>query len=110
VVPQIEHSLHKHSFDIVLTLSLLVCERHRSYPCYAAHALFLAHDSIDPLRPSEARATEICINIERTLFESTSDEFTVRVTDKPEEVKALLEVGFDYVCQKDNLIFVRKRK
>jgi len=29
---------------------------------------------------------------------------------KPEEVKALLEVGFEYVCQKDNLIFLRKRK
>ena len=41
---------------------------------------------------------------------STNDEFTVRVTDKPEDVKALLEVGFDYVCQKDNLIFMRKRK
>jgi hypothetical protein len=46
----------------------------------------------------------------RTLLESTSDEFTVRVADKPEEVKALLEVGSDYVCQKDSLIFMRKRK
>jgi hypothetical protein len=56
------------------------------------------------------RNTEIYINIERTLFEATSDEFTVRVVNAPEEVKALLEVGFDYVCQKDNLIFMRKRK
>jgi hypothetical protein len=63
---------------------------------------FLGHKSL--------RNTEIYINIERTLFESTSNEFTVRVADKPEEVKALLEVGFDYVCQKDNLIFMRKRK
>lgn len=54
--------------------------------------------------------TEIYINIERTIFEPASDEFTVRVTDKPEEVKSLLEVGFEYVCQKDELIFLRKRK
>jgi len=27
-----------------------------------------------------------------------------------EEIKALLEVGFEYVCQKDGLIFLRKRK
>ena len=52
----------------------------------------------------------IYINIERTIFEPTDDEFTFRITRKPEEVKALLEVGFDYICQKDNLIFMRKRK
>jgi hypothetical protein len=54
--------------------------------------------------------TEIYINIENTLFETSSDEFNVRVTNKPEEVKSLLEVGFEYVCQKDNLMFLRKRK
>jgi hypothetical protein len=56
------------------------------------------------------RSTEIYINIERTLFEQTTDGFTVKVAEKPDEVKALLEVGFEYVCQKDNLIFMRKRK
>jgi hypothetical protein len=54
--------------------------------------------------------TEIYINIERTLFESTSDEFTVKVTEKQEEIKGLLEVGFEWVGQKDSLIFLRKRK
>jgi len=54
--------------------------------------------------------TEIYINIERTLFEPGSDEFTVKVTEKAEEVKALLETGFEYVCEKDSLIFLRKRK
>jgi hypothetical protein len=29
---------------------------------------------------------------------------------KPEEIKELLEAGFEYVCQKDTLIFLRKRK
>ena len=38
------------------------------------------------------------------------DDFTVRVAEKPEDVKTLLEVGFEYVCQKDNLIFLRKPK
>jgi integrase len=58
----------------------------------------------------EMRNTEIYINIERTLFEPGSDAFTVKVAEKPDEVKALLEVGFEYVCQKDGLVFLRKRK
>ncbi|MGB9854454.1 MAG: tyrosine-type recombinase/integrase [Candidatus Bathyarchaeales archaeon] len=59
----------------------------------------------------EIRNTEIYINIERTLFEpSGNDEFIVKVAQTPEEVKTLLELGFDYVCQKDGLIFLRKRK
>jgi integrase len=69
-------------------------------PYYVQH--FLGHKSL--------RNTEIYINIEHTIFEATSDEFTVRVTDKAAEVKALLEVGSEYVCQKDNLVFLRKRK
>jgi integrase len=63
---------------------------------------FLGHKSV--------KNTEIYINIENALFEPSRDEFTVRVVEKPEEVKALLEVGFEYICQKDNLIFLRKRK
>ena len=57
---------------------------------------FLGHKSLS--------STEIYINIERTMFESTGDEFTVKVTEKPEEIKALLETGFEYVCEKDNLM------
>jgi hypothetical protein len=63
---------------------------------------FLGHKSLD--------STEIYINIERTMFESSSDEFTVKVTEKSEEMKTLLETGFEYVCQKDCLVFLRKRK
>lgn len=62
---------------------------------------FLGHKSLS--------STEIYINIERTMFESACDEFTVKVTEKP-EVKALLERDFEYVCQEDNLAFLRKRK
>ncbi len=64
----------------------------------------------DFLGHRELRNTEIYINIERTIFQSGTDGFTVKVTDKVEDVKSLLEVGFEYVCQKDNLIFLRKRK
>ena len=54
--------------------------------------------------------TEIYINIERTLFEEQNDEFTVKVAEKPDEIKGLLEVGFEYVCQKEGLVYLRKRK
>jgi hypothetical protein len=76
----------------------------------------LYHETKDPyyvkdfLGHKELRNTEIYINIERAIFESSSDSFTVKVTADLEEVKSLLEVGFEYVCQKDNLIFLRKRK
>ena len=64
---------------------------------------FLGHKSL--------KNTEIYITVERTLFgETGNDEFTVRVSEDPEEIKTLLEVGFQYICQKDNLIFLRKRK
>ena len=52
----------------------------------------------------------IYVNIERTIFEPSSDGYTVKVAEKPDNVKTLLEVGFEYVCQKDSLIFLRKRK
>lgn len=54
--------------------------------------------------------TEIYINIERTLFEDQSDEFNVKVGEKPEDIKALLEAGFDYICEKDSLIYLRRRR
>ena len=64
---------------------------------------FLGHKSI--------KNTEIYIHLEQAIFgENENDEFTVKVAEKPEELKALLEVGFEYVCQKDNLIFLKKRR
>jgi integrase len=56
------------------------------------------------------KSTEVYINIEQAIFKETNDEFTVKVAKTPEEIKALLEVGFEYVCQKDGLTFFRKRK
>jgi hypothetical protein len=36
--------------------------------------------------------------------------FGIKATQKTEKVKSLIKAGFEYVCQKDNLIFSRKRK
>jgi len=44
------------------------------------------------------------------MFEPTGDECTVKVAEEAEEIKTLLETGFEYVCQKDSLIFLKKRK
>lgn len=64
---------------------------------------FLGHRSI--------KNTEIYITIERTIFnEYGNDEFSVKVADKPEDIRKLLEVGFEYTCEKDGLLFFRKRK
>jgi len=79
-------------------------------------AIMLYHQTKDPyyvkdfLGHKSLRSTEIYITIERTIFEPSSDEFTVKVASKPEEIKSLLETGFEYVCQKDDLMFFRKRK
>ena len=54
--------------------------------------------------------TTIYINLEKTIFQGVSDEFHVKVAKTPEEITALLEVGFEYVCEKDGLLFFRKRK
>jgi len=40
----------------------------------------------------------VYINIEHTLYDAgANDEFTVKVAEKPDEIKAPLEVGFEYV-------------
>jgi integrase/predicted RNA-binding Zn-ribbon protein involved in translation (DUF1610 family) len=59
----------------------------------------------------DIKNTMIYINIEHAIFGAgDNDEFTVRVTEKPEEIKEFLQIGFEYVCQKDNLVFLIKRK
>jgi len=44
--------------------------------------------------------TGICINIGHTLCEEQTDGFTVKVAEKPDDVKTLLEVGFDTYAKK----------
>jgi len=64
---------------------------------------FLGHKKLD--------STLIYINIEKALFyEGTAEDFHVKIAHTPEEIKGLLEVGFEYVCKKDEMVFFRKRK
>lgn len=63
---------------------------------------FLGHKKLD--------TTLLYIQVEKALYKDESDEFTVKVARNPEEIKQLLEVGFQYVCEKDGLLYFRKRK
>ena len=47
---------------------------------------------------------------EKALFKNEVENFIVKATKETEEIQALLEVGFEFVCQKDSLMFFRKRK
>ena len=79
-------------------------------------ATMLYHKTKDPiyvmqyLGHKKMESTLLYIQMEQAIFSEESDEFTVRVAKKPNEVKELLEVGFEFVCQKDELMFFRKRK
>jgi integrase len=63
---------------------------------------FLGHRKIE--------TTLLYVQLAEVIFKETSDEFTVRVASKPEDIQALLEIGFEYVCEKDGLLYFRKRK
>lgn len=80
-------------------------------------ATMLYHKTKDPLYVRDflghksMKNTEKYVNIERKIFaDYGNEEFTVKVAQTPQELVTLLEAGFEYVCQKDNLIFLRKRK
>ena len=80
-------------------------------------ATMLYHQTKDPYYVKEflghrsIKNTEIYITIEHAIFsESSDDEFIVKVANNPEEIKTLLEAGFQYVCEKDGMLFFRKRK
>jgi integrase len=54
-------------------------------------------------------------NIESTLIythliDFEGDEYHSAVAKSVEEARKLLETGFDYVCQKDDIMLFRKRK
>jgi len=47
--------------------------------------------------------------MEKAIYhDRTPGEFHAKIAETPEEVEELLEVGFDYVCEKDRLAFFRK--
>lgn len=63
---------------------------------------FLGHNKIE--------TTLLYVQLAETIFKETTDEFTVKVACKRADIKDLLEVGFEYVCEKDGLLYFRKRK
>jgi integrase len=63
---------------------------------------FLGHKKLD--------STLLYIQLEQALYKEDSSEFHVAIAKTPDEIKALLEVGFEYVCQKDDMLYFRKRK
>jgi len=47
----------------------------------------------------------------RALISSSGgDEFIEYATNDKEEIQKVLSVGFEYICQKDDMLFFRKRK
>ena len=63
---------------------------------------FLGHKSLD--------TTSLYIQLQKTLYQKDSDDFLVKATRDDEEIQKLLEVGFELACQKDDLLYFRKRK
>ncbi len=63
---------------------------------------FLGHKKIED--------TLLYVQLAETIFEETTDEFTVKVAKSLDEACSLLEVGFEYVTDVDNVKLFRKRK
>lgn len=55
-------------------------------------------------------STLIYVNLESAIFRTENDNVHVKTAETSEEITRLLEVGFEYVCEKDGLIYLRKRK
>ncbi|MFB0567430.1 MAG: hypothetical protein ACETVM_02440 [Candidatus Bathyarchaeia archaeon] len=70
----------------------------------------ILHVKENVLRHKDIKKTPKYIHLEKTLFQTDSSGFHVKVASNPEEIKQLLEVGFEYVCEKDGLLYFRKRK
>ena len=58
----------------------------------------------------KVETTLLYIQLVKTIFKNTSYEFHVRVAKEPEEIKEFLGIGFEFVCEKDDLLYFRKRK
>jgi len=63
---------------------------------------FLGHRTLE--------TTLLYIQLDKALFKNDSEEFAVKATEDPQEIKSLLEVGFEYMCEKNSLRFFRKQK
>ena len=67
--------------------------RNRLYTLWHWKASMLYHETKDPhyvkqfLGHKSLMSTEVYINIERAVFESTNDSFTVKTAQTPEEIQ-----------------------
>ena len=62
------------------------------------------------LEHNKIETTLLYIQLAETIFKNLNDDFTVKIASTKDEIKALLEVGFEFVCKKDELLYFRKRK
>lgn len=63
---------------------------------------FLGHRNI--------KNTLIYIQLEEAIFKNQENEFICKVAQTLEDAKALIEAGFEYVCDFNNVKLFRKRK
>lgn len=61
-------------------------------------------------RHKKIENTLLYVQLAEVVFKEISDKFTVKVVNSPDEITTLLEVGFEYVLSKDDLLFFRKRR
>jgi len=54
--------------------------------------------------------TMLYIQLEKALFDPSADQFTCKIARTEEEIKQLIEAGFEYVTQNCGLAYFRKRK
>lgn len=54
--------------------------------------------------------TILYIQLAEALFKDAADDFTVKVAQTSAEITSLLENGFEYIWEKDGLLYFRKRK
>jgi hypothetical protein len=55
-------------------------------------------------------STLVYINLESALFLQTNDNFTCKVAKDLNEATQLIEAGFEYITEMDNVKLFRKRK
>lgn len=63
---------------------------------------FLGHRTLD--------TTLLYIQTEKTLFKEETNSFEIQAVKDAGDIKGLLEVGFEYHCERDGLMFFRRRK
>lgn len=56
------------------------------------------------------RGVFVPFHLDKGLFKESNDGFPVKAVRNADEIAPLLETGFEYHCEKDGMMFFRKRK